>query len=58
MKVCEAKGAKKEINITVVLEYHKIVRNHQILLQVTNRDMTYCKNIRLTINVTPKPVMI
>lgn len=58
MKNCEAKSNKKEIILKIELEFQQIVQNKELFLRVESADSTFCRNLRLIVNVVPKPIVI
>jgi len=58
MKSCEARSNSKEIMITTVFEYERVIQNQMILLQVTNKEGTFCRNVRLIVSVIPRAKII
>ena len=56
--LCEAKSNKKEVIVQVGLEFKRLVQNKEMVIQVSNEDGSYCKNVRLIISVIPKPTLV
>ena len=56
--MCEAKANSKEVIISLIFLYEKVYQNQKIELQVSNKDGTFCRNIRLLVSVISRPVIV